>query len=169
MMDVFFEQLVKIKRSALSNLVLVLSLIISVGICIALFWLSGPYPILIVGIVAVGYGEWKLLGFFYKEYEYIITNGTVDVDCIIGKNSRKRVISFECTDIQRIGRYTQKNPPVTDAMEKYICGNTDDAYFLLVKKQSKKVFIVLSLNEKMLGAIKASVPKNMAVTLFSEI
>ncbi len=168
-MDVFFEQLVKIKRTAASTLLLLLSLFFAAAICVALFWFSNLYPILIVGIVAVGYGEWKLLGYFHKEYEYIITNGTVDIDCIIGKNSRKRVISFECTDIQRIGRYNPKNPPVTDAGEKYICGNTDDAYFLLVKKQSRKVLIVASLNEKMLGAIKESVPKNMVSTLFAEI
>lgn len=168
-MDVFFEQLVKIKRTTVSSLVLVLTLVISAAICVALFWLSGQYPILMVGVVAVGYGEWKLLGFFYKEYEYIITNGTLDVDCIIGKNSRKRIITFECTDIQRIGRYNSKNPPITDAAEKHICANPDDAYFLLVKKQSRKVLVVLSLNEKMLGTIKASVPKNMVSTLFSEI
>ena len=168
-MDVFFEQLVKIKRTAASTLILLLSLFLTAAVCVALFWFSNLYPILIVGIVAVGYGEWKLLGYFHKEYEYIITNGTVDVDCIIGKNSRKRVISFECNEIQRIGRYNPKNPPVTDANEKHICGNTDDAYFLLVKKQSKKVLVIASLNEKMLGAIKASVPKNIAVTLFSEI
>ncbi len=169
MMDVFFEQLVKIKHSALSSLILVLSLVLSVALGVVFFLYSGAYPILIFGIVAIGYGEWKLLGFFYKEYEYIITNGTVDVDCIIGKSTRKRIISFECSDIQRIGRYNAKNPPVTDATEKHICGNTDDAYFLLVKKQSRKVLVVASLNEKMLGAIKESVPKNIAFTLFSEI
>lgn len=168
-MDVFFEQLVKVKRSAFSNLGLVLSLVLSAALCVVFFLYSGAYPILIFGIVAVGYGEWKLLGFFHKEYEYIITNGTVDVDCIIGKSTRKRIISFECADIQRIGKYNAKNPPVTDATEKHICGNTDGAYFLLVKKQSKKVLLVASLNDKMLSAIKDSVPKNIAVTLFSEI
>ena len=168
-MDIFFEQLVKIRRTAVSNFVLVLSLIISAVLCVAFFWYSAAYPVLIFGIVAVGWGEWKLLGYFYKEYEYIITNGTVDVDCIIGKSTRKRIISFECTEIQRMGRYNPKNPPVTDATEKHICGNIDDAYYVLVKKQSRKVLLVASFNEKMLGGIKASVPKNIAVTLFSEI
>ncbi len=168
-MDVFFEQLVKIRRTALSSLALILSLIISAVLCVVFFLYSSAYPILIFGILGVGYGEWKLLGFFHKEYEYIITNGTVDVDCIIGKSSRKRIISFECTDIQRIGRYNMKNPPVTDATDKHICGNIDDSYFLLIKKQSKKVLLVASLNEKMLGAIKNSVPKNIAANLFSEI
>ncbi len=168
-MDVFFEQLVKIKRSAMSTALMVLSLFAAVAICITLFWLSNYFPILIVGIVAIGYGEWKLLGFFHKEFEYIITNGTVDVDRIIAKSTRNRMISFECSDIIRVGRYNAANPPVTDANEKLICGNTDNAYFFLVKKQSRKVLVVMSLNEKMLNAIKASVPRNVAVTLFCEI
>ena len=168
-MDVFFEQLVKIKRTPLSNLLMVGSLFLTAALAVAMFWFSNIYPILTVGIVAVGYGEWKLLGFFHKEYEYINTNGAFDVDCIIGKSSRKRIISFDCEEIQRIGRYNPKNPPVTDLNEKYICGNTNDAYFLLIKKGGRKVLVVASLNDKMLESIKASIPRNMVITLFSEI
>ena len=168
-MDIFFEQLVKIKRSAASSLLMLLSLVAAAAICTVLFWLAGWFPILMLGVVAVAYGEWKLLGFFQKEFEYIITNGTVDVDRIIAKSTRNRMISFECSDIIRIGRYNAAHPPVTDANEKLICGNTDDAYFLLVKKNSRKVLLVLSLNDKMLDAIKASLPKANAITLFAEI
>lgn len=168
-MDVFFEQLVKIKRTAKTSILMYASLLATAVLAVLMFWFSNIYPILIVGIVALGYGEWKLLSLFYREYEYINTNGTFDVDCIIGKSSRKRIISFECTDIQRIGRYNPKNPPVTDATEKHICGNTDNAYFLLAKKGARKVLLVLSLDEKMLESIKSSVPRNVAITLFSEI
>ena len=168
-MDVFFEQLVKIKRTAKDNFLMYGSLVLTAVLAVGMFWFSNIYPVLIVGIVALGYGEWKLLSLFYREYEYINTNGTFDVDCIIGKSSRKRIISFECTEIQRIGRYNPKNPPATDAGEKHICGNADDSYFMLVKKGGRKVLLVLSLNGKMLESIKASVPRNIAITLFSEI
>lgn len=168
-MDIFFEQLVKIRRTALSTFLMFGSLFLTAALAVGMFWFSNIYPILTVGIVSVAYGEWKLLGYFHKEYEYINTNGTFDVDCIIGKSNRKRIISFECEEIQRIGRYNPKNPPVTDAAEKHICGNTDEAYFLLVKKGGRKVLVVASLNEKMLESIKASLPRNMVITLFSEI
>lgn len=168
-MDIFFEQLVKIKRSAFSTLFLVLSLLGSAAICVVFFWLSNAYPVLIVGIVAIGYGEWKLLGYFHKEYEYIITNGAIDVDCIIGKSSRKRIVSFESTDIVRIGKYNSKNPPVTDAAEKHYCGNNDNAYYLLVNKNGRKIFLTMSLNARMLEAIKNSVPKNILISVFSEV
>lgn len=168
-MDIFFEQLVKIKRTPLNSFLMLGSLFVTAALATLMFLYSNAYPILIVGIVAVGYAEWKLLGYFYKEYEYINTNGAFDIDCIIGKSSRKRIISFDCEEIVRIGKYNPKNPPVTDASEKYICANLDNAYFLLVKKGGRKVLVVASLNEKMLESIKASVPRNMAITLFSEI
>lgn len=168
-MDVFFEQLVKVKRTTASTVLMLLSIATAAALCAVLFWLAGWFPILMVGVVATAYGEWKLLGFFHKEFEYIITNGTVDVDRIIAKSTRNRMISFECTDILRIGRYNHAHPPVTDASEKLICGNKEEAYFLLVKKNSRKVLLVLNLNDKMLEAIKTSVPKNMVSTLFSEI
>lgn len=168
-MDAFFEQLVKVKNSVMHTMLMVLSVVVALLVCVVFFWLSGTYPILILGIVAIGYGEWKLLGYFHKEYEYIITNGTVDVDRIIAKSTRSRIVSFECSDIIRAGKYSAANPPVTDASDKYICGNTENAYYFLVKKQSRKVLVVMSLNDKMLNAIKTSVPRNTAITLFSEI
>ncbi len=168
-MDIYFEQLVKIKRTPLKIALMLLSIIAAAALAVLCFWLSEYYYMLIFGVVAVGYGEWKLLGTFYKEYEYIITNGTIDIDCIIAKQSRKRIISFEAADILRIGKYNPSHPPVTDAGEKLILGNVDNAYFLLVKKPSKKYLVVVSLEPRMLDAIKNSLPRNIATTLFSEI
>lgn len=168
-MDIFFEQLVKIKRTPLKTALMLLSIVAAAALAVACFWLSEYYYALIFGVVAVVYGEWKLLGTFQKEYEYIITNGAIDIDCIIAKQNRKRIISFEATDILRIGKYNPAHPPVTDAGEKLILGNTDDAYFLLVKKPSKKYLVVASLDARMLDAIKNSLPRNVVSTLFSEI
>ncbi len=158
-MDVFFEQLVRVKRSLAETILMVLSVIAAVSISVILFIFAEFFPILIVVIVGVIYGEWKLLGFFYKEYEYIITNGTVDVDRIIGKSSRKRVISFECSDIERVGRYNPKHPPVTDAKEIYNCA-AGDAYYVLAKKGSRKILVIASFNEKLLDGIKKCLGKH---------
>ncbi len=158
-MDVFFEQLVSVKRSLSSTILMVASIVFSVSLSVILFIFSEFFPILILLIVGVVYGEWKLLGFFYKEYEYILTNGTLDIDKIIGKSSRSRVISFECSDIERVGRYNPQHPPVTDAKEKYNCAG-GDAYYILAKKDNRKILVVASFNEKMLEAIKKCIGKH---------
>lgn len=168
-MDIFLEQLVKIKNNVIDYIVMALLIAVALVLAVVLFIYSGAYPILIFGIVAVVYGTIKLLGMFYKEYEYILTNGTLDIDRITAKSSRVRLLSFECTDIIRAGRYNPKNPPVTDASQKYICANTDNAYYLLVKKESRKVLLVVSLNDKMLAAIKESLPRAARMQVFAEV
>lgn len=158
-MDVFFEQLVIVKRSVASTILMVASIIFAASLSVILFIFSEFFPILILLIVGVIYGEWKLLGFFYKEYEYILTNGTLDIDKIIGKSSRSRVISFECSDIERVGRYNPHHPPVTDAKEKYICAS-GNAYYILAKKNNRKILVVASFNERMLSGIEKCIGKH---------
>lgn len=167
-MDIFFEQLVKIKRTVKSTVLQALSFIAAVVLCWFCITYSTTYSVLILAAAAVIYGEYKLFGLFYKEYEYIITNGTVDIDCIVAKSKRSRIISFECSDILSAGKYSEKIT-TSDYTEKYICGNTENAYYFVVKRQGRKVLIVMSLNDKMLNAIKCSVPKISAVTVFGEI
>jgi hypothetical protein len=41
------------------------------------------------------------------EYEYIVTNGEMDVDMIQSKTNRKRLISFKCSEIERIEPYVK--------------------------------------------------------------
>ncbi len=163
-MDVFFEQLVSVKRSVTSTILMVASIIFAASLSVILFIFSEFFPVLIILIVGVFYGEWKLLGFFYKEYEYILTNGTLDIDKIIGKSSRSRVISFECSDIERVGRYNPHHPPVTDAKERFNCA-AGDAYYILAKKNNRKILVIASFNEKMLEGIKKCVGKQASLDI----
>ena len=90
-MDTFFEQIVSIKKSG-KTIALFLSVwVFAILLCLFLLLsgLVGPLtPILVVGI---GYGAWWLTAKLNIEYEYIITNGTMDVDKIINKSSRQRI------------------------------------------------------------------------------
>lgn len=167
-MDVFKEQLVKIKKSPAEYLLMVVIFIVAVVACTLLFLMSGQYPIFILFIVAVFYGVGKLLGMFSIEYEYIVTNSMIDVDKIISKSSRKRIVSFEGKDILRTEKVGTV-PPVTDANEKYICCNKDDenAYWVLISKNGKKMLIMMAPNEKMVEAIKLGSPKITAKEIFN--
>lgn len=61
--------------------------------------------IFIAVAAAVIFGAYKLFLRLNIEYEYTITNGTMDVDKIIAKSSRKRMTSFDVLSIQRIEKY----------------------------------------------------------------
>ncbi len=56
---------------------------------------------LFFGFRAVLFNNW--------EYEYIVTAGVVDIDQIIARRKRKRVISFDCRDCEMIAPMNRGN------------------------------------------------------------
>ena len=166
-MDIFKEQLLKIKRSPAEYALMAVIVIVALVISVMLFLFSGQYPIFILFIVAVFYGSAKLLGMFSIEYEYIVTNSTVDIDKIISKSSRKRLVSFECKDIVRCEKVSTN--AVIEADDRFICCNKDDsnAYWLLVKSNNKRVLLMVAPNEAIIEAIKSGTPKNIAREIFN--
>lgn len=167
-MDVFKEQLLKIKKSPAEYVLMAVIFIVAVVVSVILFLMSGQYPLFILFIVAVFYGTGKLLSMFSIEYEYIVTNTVIDVDKIMSKSTRKRIISFEGKDILRTEK-VGATPPVTDATEKFVCCNKDDsnAYWVLISKNGKKSLIMMAPNEKMVEAIKLGSPKMTAKEIFN--
>lgn len=167
-MDVFKEQILKIKKSGAEYALMAVIFIVALVVSVVLFIMSGQYPLFILFIVAVFYGTGKLLSMFSIEYEYIVTNTMIDVDKIMSKSSRKRVISFEGKDILRTEK-VGATVPVTDATERYICCNKDDkdAYWVLVSQSGKKVLLMMAPNEKIIEAIKLGSPKMTAKDIFN--
>lgn len=166
-MDVFKEQLLKIKRSPAEYTLMAVIVLVALLISVLLFLFSAQYPLFILFIVAVFYGTAKLLGMFSIEYEYIVTNSTVDIDKIISKSARKRLVSFECKDILRCERVGTN--AVIGADDRFICCNKDDkdAYWVLVKANNKQVLLMMAPNEAIIEAIKSGAPQNIARELFN--
>ena len=110
-MDVFVEQIVKIKRTAKDYLkiaIIWLSAAILVGAMFFLMDLSAgllSVPV-VVGIVFILWGAVKLTSLTYVEYEYIFTNRDFDVDKIVAKSSRNRVLSFKVPSVQKYAKYS---------------------------------------------------------------
>ena len=171
-MDVFVEQIVKIKNSVARVLLMALIVVVAAAVAVFCFMYSmNPgYNLLLLGTVGALFGAYKLLLMFFVEYEYIITNGTLDIDKIVAKSSRKRIVSFECKQILRAGKYNKAAKPVTDASETMIFCNEDDpnAQYMLIDNNGKKWLIIFAPNDKLKNAIKECVPRTMAKELFAD-
>ncbi len=104
-MDVFVEQIVKkpadgksiackILIGAGTGLITVISLyLMLMGIVFAL--------LIIFGAIYAGY---FFITNFDVEYEYIVTNGEMDIDKIIAKRKRKRLITAKASSFEWFGR-----------------------------------------------------------------
>ncbi len=168
-MDTFFEQIVSIKKSGKAIAIFVSVWLFAILLCLFLLLsgLLGPLtPILILGI---GYGAWWLTAKLNVEYEYIVTNGTMDIDKIVNKSSRQRVSSFEIAKVERVEKY---NPSLLNNVKKenlvFACNQNDpNAYLIVASREDAKVnYIVFSPNEKLQEAIKKSLPKFIANSAF---
>ncbi len=101
-LDNYHECLIQKKPSggdtAKKALVYIAALILSAA---AMLFIFLPFNLLIAA--AVIYGAYFLLGNFSIEYEYIITNDEMDVDKIMGKRKRKRLITAPITKLELFG------------------------------------------------------------------
>lgn len=162
-MDVFVEQLVKKpsdgKSTALKILVafgvVVISLfclyLMLIGIFIALFL-----------ILAAIYGGIYLIQGFNAEYEYIVTNGDIDIDKIIAKRKRKRLITVKCSKIEDFGKL--KDAPDVSGITIVEAGGisddeAEDYYADLVHDSFGKVRLVFTPTERTLEAITPFLPR----------
>ena len=89
-MDTFVEQIVAKKKGGKEYGIIFLVILAALVLTAALFLLFPPLMVLVVGI---GYGAWWLITSQNVEYEYSVTNGDIDIDQIIARRKRKRIVS----------------------------------------------------------------------------
>ena len=157
-MDIFIEQLYEMQPtvSALlkkAGLIAVGSILIFILLFVALFIFPGFASIFFLLAAGVGYFAYILCGKLNVEYEYILTGGIVDIDRITNRKSRKRILSFNCADINGIGS-VERVPQGREV--KYFCSKDDGKYFSLGDK-----IIVFAPNERFKEELKKSLPRHL--------
>lgn len=171
-MDTFFEQIISIRKTGKSIAAIVGVWLLAFILCFLLFLFSGYLGafsfLLIAGAL---YGAFKLSCLFNIEYEYIVTNGTMDIDKIISKSSRKRVLTFELQTVSRIEKYKPALLNSVNSKEVTVACNTDDenAYLLVSSTEGKGTnYLVFAPDERVRGAIVKFVPKFIANSAFKD-
>jgi hypothetical protein len=107
-MDIFHEQIVKKPTTGLRLLMkigIALGFIILGALVFVLFMGLFPFSLLVAGVLI--YLGWYLSSGMNVEYEYILTNDDLDIDKIIAKRKRKRLISIKVSSFTDIKRLTE--------------------------------------------------------------
>ena len=112
-MDIFNEHIVKRKLDSKDGLKMAGLVVGSLAVIFALLVvlpLLGYIGVMLIVPLCVGIGvmDWFLIRTFFVEFEYSVTSGYFVVDKIIARNSRKRVVAFECRDVERLSKYDPK-------------------------------------------------------------
>ena len=160
-MDNIAEQLVQKKRTGAD---LAKKILISVGaVLIATF-----FTMVIFAVLVLGGGVWLMSGFGI-EYEYIITNNEMDIDKIIGRRKRKRMITVDFKRAEDFAPYTADNDVKADATVHAYTGMEKDAYYLVVTHNDYgRVKVIFNPNERMREAIRQELPNALKLKLRKE-
>lgn len=168
--DTFIECMVKRKTPKKilimqAFMILFIVLLFAVGLLVfrsKIFFLVG---------VVVSFVCYKLSDEKDMEFEYVFTNGELDIAQIINKSKRKEVLSISMSDVVAMaGKGSDKvlrlvsNPGVKYQKKDFSSGyvkNQEKVYELVAKKGGEAYHILLEPNEKLLEAMKQSAPRNV--------
>ena len=167
-MDNYCEQIVEKKMTSADMIRIViisLALILGASACmfIAIFFRIS-FPI-IFSVGLLGLGVWIVSG-LNVEYEYIVTNNEMDIDKIIGRRKRKRMITVDLSKADDFGGYPPEEEIDADTTVHATTGLEKNAHYLLVEHNDYgKVKVIFNPNEKMREAIAQEVPKALSAKM----
>ncbi len=171
-MDRFSEQLIEkmpgnadfFKRGLIvAGEILVLALL-------ALLTVWTQYMILMLAAAAAVGSFWLvkyLWGSTCVEYEYIVTNDDLDIDKIIGKRKRKRLITVNLKTVTELAPYLNETNVPADVTVVAHDGAGEDLWYLLAQTDSYGQLLVLfspneTTRENIVGGTEAKVRAKLA-------
>ncbi len=158
-MDIFVEQIVKKEATTkvkVQKALIVFGVAVVIVVSFFLLFYIGLFSVLLsVGGIYLGY---YLISNLDVEYEYIVTNGEVDIDKIIAKRKRKRLITFRIETFDRFGKY--EDAPLiengtTQVRADGISANTTEKYYAdFTHSKFGLVRLIFSPEEKVIATMK---------------
>ena len=168
-MDTFFEQILPIRKTPKQILILIGIWLLAFLLCAFLLIFPLLKGLTLFACFGIVFGAYKLGGMFNIEYEYIITNGIMDVDKILNKSSRKRILSFDLAKVTRLEKYTPSLTANINSKNLVMACNKNDsnAYLLVTENQNSQTnYLVFNPDERISSAIVKFIPKFIANSAF---
>lgn len=161
-MDNFKEQLVSRKPDTSVFIKKAGIFVIAVFIAVMLFIFLNVLSLILIALLF--WGAYYLIRSFDVEYEYICTNGDLDIDKIIAKSRRKRLTTVDiknAVDFGSVnGKIFNKEYSTIDASSG---DNDNENTYYLAYRDSKygMCYVLISPNEDMLEVIKTYLPRTI--------
>ncbi len=134
-MDNFCEQLVEKRRTGADNAKMILTslgLILGASLCMFGAMIFGLTILIVVAVGLLALGVWLISG-MNVEYEYIVTNNELDIDKIIGRRKRKRMITLDLSKANDFGAYPYDGDIEADTTVHATTGFEKNAHYLVVE------------------------------------
>lgn len=151
--DIFVEELVT-RRGGLSTLMIRMGIVVLALIIIAacFVFLSPIFPAMLAITV---YGAYIAMKFQGVEYEYSFTNGDLDIDKIMAKRKRKKLVEINHQSIKVMAPYTPeyesetKNYQVSAVVNTAASKNAPGQWFFIYENDmGQHVFVVFQPSKR---------------------
>jgi len=163
-MDVFIEKLIKRRKSPADVAYMFLLLFIAFGISHFVFlFISGLAPLIIAGLMFLTY---YLISMRNIEYEYIVTNGDIDIDMIVNQRKRKRVFTANCKDFEVVARvnsdqYTKQIRETKNVLNFTSRNSNADVWFIYLIQNGMPMVILFEPDERMIDGFRTFIPRKV--------
>ncbi len=167
-MDIFTEQLVKRPSSGKTVALKALIGVAAAVLClISVYLMLLGFAIALFIILGVCYCAYVLMSNFEVEYEYIVTNGEIDIDKIIAQRTRKRLLTAKASAFERFGKLADApaiEAGTTTIQAEGTGANVTEAYYAdLPHPALGNVRLIFSPEEKVIEALRPYFSRNLRV------
>ena len=166
MADIFVEYLVVKKNTGKDTLIKLGLFLAAIVISMLSFLILFPIGAGGIGMLLVAgafYGAYYLASARNKEFEYIVTNGEMDVDCIMARRKRKRLITVKCKDFEAIGPYDPAKHQNKNYKTRIIACDSESSkhvlYCVVHHKTLGETLVVFNATARILEAFRVFIPR----------
>ena len=174
-MDIFVEQIVKKapngKDTAKKVLIVVGMCLLAAVLAFVIMFIPTFSGIALLLLFGMFYGGYYLITGLDVEYEYIVTNGGIDIDKIIAKRKRSRLITCKVSSFEAFGKYesapdADSSVTTVSAVGTSLSGaDTELWYADFTHASAGKVRLIISAEDKVIEAIRPFLPRQLKVNL----
>lgn len=160
MSDLYSEFLVKKEPTGKDGLVKYGMIALTVIAVVGGLFIS---PLLLVAAIALGVACYFVLPKTDVEYEYLFVNGELDIDMVMAKSKRKKVMSVDMKEVDLMAplnshRMDYYNGNTNMKTKDYSSGNSSHKRFAIIAKSGR---IIIEPDDRMAQAIKNSAPSKV--------
>lgn len=168
--DVFIEKIVARKKTGKDYLLIAGVIIGGLAAIVAVNYLNiyvinitFMLPLVVVGVIYLLY---ILISNMSIEFEYILTNGDLDIDQIIARRKRKRVFSCQAKNIELMARVgsDEWRDAERGGYKRLDCSQTllsPDNWFITANYKGQRLLVVFTPDERMLKNMKRYNPSKI--------
>ncbi len=167
-MDTFIEKIVVKKKDVKDYIITTATILGAIIITPVLLNIPVIGSMSLLVVAAIIYGVYRLITSRNVEFEYIVTNGDLDIDRIIAQRKRKRIFSANCKEFDIIAKvnseyHTPDIQQIKNRIEAVSTLNYEETFFITLHYSGEKTVVYFEPDERMLKNFRTFIPRKIHV------